>query len=166
MVMVSPETPILLGGNSEPTYHITLTALASEVAPTKNKRSTYLMQKFMTDCIRIPANRGVICFEAVAEENLATNGMTTLQEIEELQRNSSEESGVLRTVSQNRSRKSRKAFMPLSAERGQTPVPPTTFVAAAKPGSRDTGDSRSFDASGTGRKKVKHRRSIMAFFGR
>ncbi len=166
MVIVSPETPILLGGNSEPAYHITLTALASEVAPTKNKRSTYLIQKFMTDCLRIPANRGVIRFEALAEENLATNGMTTLQEIEELQRNSSEDSGALRTVSRNRSRKGRKMSMPLFTERGRTPVPPTDFVTPVKSGSRDTGDSRSIEVSGTGWKKLKHRRSIMAFFGR
>ncbi|OAP64241.1 hypothetical protein AYL99_00213 [Fonsecaea erecta] len=91
MVMVTTDIPILLGGNSEPAYHLTITALASEIAATKNKRSTHLIQDFIHDTLQIPPKRGVVRFDAVTEENLATNGMTALQEIEQLERRSNDE---------------------------------------------------------------------------
>jgi hypothetical protein len=47
MATVSPKILMLLGGNSEPAYLIKITALVSEIAPTKKKCSTALMQKFM-----------------------------------------------------------------------------------------------------------------------
>ncbi|OQV11076.1 hypothetical protein CLAIMM_14976 [Cladophialophora immunda] len=96
MAMVTTDIPILLGGNSEPAYHLTITALPSEIAATKNKRSTHLIQDFIHDTLQIPPKRGVVRFDAVSEENLATNGMTALQEIEQLERQSNDEDGMMR----------------------------------------------------------------------
>jgi hypothetical protein len=72
MVILAPETPMLLGENVESDYHITITALSLEVAPTKNKRNTTLLQAYMFENLQIPLDRGVIRLEAIAEANLAT----------------------------------------------------------------------------------------------
>jgi Macrophage migration inhibitory factor (MIF) len=156
--MVTTEVAMLIGGNSEPAYHVTVTALPSEIAATKNKRSTHLIQDFMQDSLDIKPRRGVVRFEAVAEENLATNGMTALQEIEQLERNSVEDDGILRAWSRQ-TRRSKKSSIPIASERTKAPTP-NPFSAEG------TKDSKSTDASGTGRKKAQRRRSILGFFRR
>lgn len=175
MVMVLPEVPMLLGGCSESCYHLTITALPTEVAPTKNKRSTHLLQAFMRDTLNIDRNRGVVRFEAVPEESLATNGMTALQEIEELERTPEDHDGVLRTISRQTNRIGKKSIMPIFTERGKTPAPGertpsrvqfSSEETAVSKGSENTGDSKDSELSGPERKKVKRRKSFMAFFKR
>ncbi len=93
MVNVGHSACMLFGGTFDPAYKITVTALPSQIQPTTNKRNAALIQTFMTDELRVPANRGVIKFIAIAEENLATNGHTVLGEIEALDRHINEEGG-------------------------------------------------------------------------
>ena len=120
MVLVQEAIPLVFAGNDEPAYLLTITALPSEIAPTKNKRATALTQDFLWETIGIPAPRGVIRFVPIAEENLATNGMTALGEIEELLRQSNEENGpFLRTWSRNKSRKSYRDLKPAFFENNQ-----------------------------------------------
>lgn len=164
MVMVLPEIPILLGGCNESCYHLTIAALPSEVAPTKNKRSTHLLQSFMRDTLNIDRSRGIVHFEAVLEENLATNGMTTLQEIEELERIPEDNDGVLRTISRQTNRTGKKSIMPIFTERGKTPAPSDRTPSRVEFNSDETGGSKESEISGPERKRVKHRKSIMAFF--
>lgn len=166
MVTVSLGTPMLLGGNAEPAYQIIMSALALEIAPTMNKRSASLVQKFMTDSLRIPENRGVIRFEALDEHNLATNGKTTLQEIEEMEIGDSGDNGILRTISENRPKKGRKSPLLILTERGKTPVPRSNIDTPSKPVSRGTIESRTTESNDMGRKMMKHRKSFMAFFGK
>jgi hypothetical protein len=165
MVMVLPEIPMLLGGCSESCYHLTITALPSEVAPTKNKRSTHLLQSFMRDTLNIDRSRGIVRFEAVPEENLATNGMTTLQEIEEMERTPEDTEGVLRTISRQTTRMGKKSIMPIFTERGRTPAPSDRTPSRVQLNSDETGRSKGSEVSaGPERKRVKRRKSIMAFF--
>lgn len=168
MAMASTDTSILLGGTSEPAYHLTITALPSEIAATKNKRSTHLIQDFVLDSLRIPPKRGVVRFDAVGEENLATNGVTALQEIEQLERQSGDEDGLLRVVSRQRSRKTKRATVPALTERVRAGFP---SFRASTPGNQyrhfstiATVETKSTEASGPGRKRVKRRQSILAFF--
>jgi Macrophage migration inhibitory factor (MIF) len=165
-IAVSICTPqaMLFGGSSEPAYYLTITALTSEIAPTKNKRCTALVQGFMHESLDIAPRRGVIRFEPVAEENLATNGMTALQEIEQISRNSSEDSRALRTLSRNRSRKSKRAYTPGFMERVKTPIPHTTRHDKVSSGEPD--GARLSDIGSSEKKRMKRRKSIMAFFGR
>jgi Macrophage migration inhibitory factor (MIF) len=164
--VVSVCTPqgMLFGGSSEPAYYLTITALASEIAPTKNKRSTALVQGFMQESLNIAPRRGIIRFEPVSEENLATNGMTALQEIEEIERHSSEESRVLRSISRNRSRKSKRAYTPAFMERGKTPMPLVTRHEQLSSAGNDGG--KPSDVGSSEKKRMRHRKSFMAFFGR
>jgi Macrophage migration inhibitory factor (MIF) len=155
---------MLFGGSSEPAYFMTITALASEIAPTKNKRSVALVQGFMHELLDIPPGRGILRFEPVPEENLATNGMTALQEIEEMVRHSSEDSRALRTVNRNRSRKNKRAPTPSFMERGKTSTPHVTAQERTSSGGNDCAELS--DASISEKKRMKRRKSFMAFFGR
>jgi hypothetical protein len=78
MVILIPETPMLLGGTVEPAYHLAITTLPLEIAPAKNKRNTALLQACIFESFQIPLDRGVIHFEAITEESLATNGKAVL----------------------------------------------------------------------------------------
>ena len=161
MVMVSTEVAMLVGGNSEPAYHLTITALQAEIAPTKNKRSTHLIQDFMQESLVISPKRGVVRFEAVAEENLATNGMTALQEIEQLQRTSVEEGGLHRAIS----RQSRRVNMPKMPPGGKKDWRPAPVSMPSTP-SLEPHKSECASVTVPDRKRVRQRESIFAFFHR
>jgi hypothetical protein len=165
MVMVNTETSMLLGGTSEPAYHLTITALELEIAPTMNKRSTYLIQDFIHDTLHIPPKRGVLRFEAVAEENLATNGMTALQEIEHLERQPTEGDGFIRALSRQRSRRSKKSSLPVVTE-GIQPGIASTRTATPSNQYYPSVDTKSTVATGFGKKRIKTRKSILAIFKR
>ena len=172
MVILAPAS-MLLGGNAEPCYHITISALASEIAPTKNKRSTALLQAWLLECLQIPTERGVVRFEAIQEENLATNGKTSLQEIEEMEKNPNEDDGALRTISW--SRLGRKSSIPFSERRKpptMTLTPTVTLTSdnavGLKPDHNDTTNSKSTHLDGTNSsKKIRSAKSIlMALFSK
>ncbi|OCT49744.1 Macrophage migration inhibitory factor family protein [Cladophialophora carrionii] len=166
MAMVTTDVQMLLGGNSEPAYHLTITALPSEIAATKNKRSTHLIQDFIQDTLQIPPKRGVLRFDAVSEENLATNGMTALQEIEQLERQSSDEDCMLRALSRQRSRRSKKSSAPAFTERFRVGLPSirSTTPSSQRFNTAETTQTKSTDAIGLGKKRVKKRQSILGFF--
>ncbi|RMZ75638.1 hypothetical protein DV738_g5398, partial [Chaetothyriales sp. CBS 135597] len=172
MAMVSTDVAILISSSTEPAYMVTISALASEIAATKNKRSAHLIQDFMQGAVEISPRRGVVRFEAVPEKNLATNGVTALQEIEELERDSGyQDIGILRALSRQKSRRSKKSNREFASEtdRGKTPTP---VLRAATPsflpfgGANRTKESKSTDEpSAPGRKRVRRRTSsILALF--
>lgn len=169
MVMLSPETPMLIGGNIEPAYHITITALSLEIAPTKNKRSTALIHAFILESLDIPLDRGVIQFEAVRDENLAVNGKTVLQEVEETQRNANEEDGMLCAMSRTKGKMGRKSSVPILTQHSRTPTLNSTpgISLRLKPASAETRDSNCTLPNATvSSKKSKYRKNIMkALFG-
>lgn len=82
---------LLLGGSFEPTYILTINALAVQLQPTTNKRNAALIQTLMAESIGVSPDRGIIKFLPIPEENLAMNGMTILGEIERLERQYAEE---------------------------------------------------------------------------
>ncbi|KAK5029208.1 hypothetical protein LTR13_008745 [Exophiala sideris] len=167
MVSVTAQVSMLLGGNSEPAYHFTIIALSPEIAATKNKRNTHLIQDFMLDLVQIPPRRGIVQFEAVAEENLATNGITTLQEIEHLERESSDMDGRLRALSRQ-SKRSKKSTAPALTERLRASIPSLRATTPSQQVFNTVGaaETKSTGTSGLGKKRVKKRQSIMAFFKR
>ena len=171
MVMVATEIAMLISSSSEPAYMVTVSALPYEIAATKNKRSAHLIQDFMEGAVQISPRRGIVRFEAVPEENLATNGITALQEIEELERHSTDEDGISRGLSRQRSRRSKKSSNPFSSDRdrGKTPTPiPRALTPSFLPfGTGRTKESKSTDASAPERKRIKRKSSsILAFFRR
>lgn len=167
MVVIITKVAMLLAGNSEPAYHLKITALPSEIAATKNKRSTHLLQDFILDALQISPRRGVVQFQPVTEENLATNGITALQEIEQLERQPIEEGGCFTAISKQ-SRRSKKSSAPAFTERIKSGIPSlrSTTPSQQQYSTIELGESKSTEASGPGRKRVKRRQSILAFFKR
>jgi hypothetical protein len=92
----------MMGGSFEPAYILTVSAIPSELQPVTNKRNSYLMQHFIADTLHVPSNRGVVRFQEIPEERLATNGSTVAGDIERLEINS----GVNRSATNKSSRKS------------------------------------------------------------
>lgn len=168
MVMVCTDNPMIVAGSSEPAYSMSIVALPSEIAATKNKRSAHLIQQFMQETLSVHPQRGIVRYEAVAEENLATNGVTALQEIEQLERQSHEEESVFRTLSRQRSRRSKRTSVLNHSERGKTTTPhPRAASPSILPSeTQDRRVSKSTGVSATGRWKMKHRKSIFGFFKR
>lgn len=166
VVMLTTDISMIVGGNSDPAYCMTITALSAEIAATKNKRSVHLVQTFMHESLQISPQRGIVRYDPVTVENLATNGMTALQEIEQLERQSHDEGNRIRTLSRQMSRRSKRSSIPTPADRGKTP---TLFSPAATPSvlpseTQDAQASRSTSASITERFKMKHRKSIFGLF--
>jgi hypothetical protein len=168
LAMVATDIPMVIAGSSEPAYCMTITALPPEIAATKNKRSAHLVQSFMQEALQISPQRGVVRYVAIAEENLATNGVTALQEIEQLERQSHDEESVFRSLSRQKSRRSKRSSIPNPTERNKTPLPPTrsntpSVLPSETPGTRV---SKSTSTSITGKWKMKHRKSIFGLFKR
>lgn len=93
MITVNHSACLLLGGSFEPTYILTINALPVQLQPTTNKRNAALIQAFMTESIGVAPDRGILKFVPIAEDGLATNGMTILGEIDRLERQHAEETG-------------------------------------------------------------------------
>ncbi|KAK5170733.1 hypothetical protein LTR04_004342 [Oleoguttula sp. CCFEE 6159] len=129
MVGVDHSACLLLGGSFDPAYTLTITAIPSLLQPTTNKRNAALIQAFMTEILSVPADRGVVKFQHIAGENLATNGATLLGEIEKVDKQMAEENGggIKRALTKS-SRKSlslRPKSSPQLQRKAQSPVPGT-----------------------------------------
>lgn len=157
----------MLNGSTDSAYYLTISALATEIAATKNKRSAAMIQDFLSDMLQIAPSRGVVKFEAIQEENLATNGCTTMQEIENLERQSLEEKrGMSMTSWHTRSKRPRG---PLTSEFGDPVIylgqcsmrADNEFPCHTGPLPTMRGRKSTNPVSG----KVKGRKSIMAFLG-
>lgn len=88
MVNVEHSACLLVAGSFEPAYILTITALPSQLQPVTNKRNSALIQSFMADILAVPPERGILRFQPIPEENLATNGTTVLGEIERIEKSS------------------------------------------------------------------------------
>ena len=75
---------LIYGGTFDPAYILTITALPPYVQATTNKRNATLIQGFLAEILKVPEHRGIIRFVPIAEDNLATGGMTITSEIENL----------------------------------------------------------------------------------
>ena len=168
-VMVTPEIQMIIGGSSEPAYHITITALHSAFGPTKNKRTAQLLHDFMSETLRIQPRRGIIQFESLSEENLATDGVTMLQAIEEMDRNRPfHKSDITCSVGTPRHCREENAALPTTLEQGRPTTPNLCSVMNAHAGTspaREVNDTRG-GTQISEKKKLKQRKSIMSIFRR
>ncbi|KKY29180.1 putative mif domain-containing protein [Phaeomoniella chlamydospora] len=163
LLTIQNSTLLVLGGSYEPAYLLSITALQCDIAPRINKRMTGLVQGFLQDSLNIPAKRGVIRFMPIAEENLGTNGMTTLGEIEELVKADHHDPSIRRTISNNRIRRAKKKSLSTIFHGPKIPLLLTP------PRSKEDDDDTMvppYPVATTERKSVKKRRSFLAFFGK
>ena len=100
---------------------MSITALQCQLQPVTNKRNAGLLTKVIEDALGVVPERGLIRFIPIAEENLATNGKTVAGEIEDLEKESSEDaSSIRRTLLHGKNRHSTKSMRNL---RSGSPLP-------------------------------------------
>ncbi len=161
---------------------MTITALASQLQPVTNKRNAAIVAKAMEDGLGVGAERGVIKFQAIAEENVATNGKTVAGEIEDMRKdsvdlNSSWMKGDERRGSQSKSRRHSMRSGRNSARNSQLPTQFESIVTESNPAMEsrapavpplptDYNPYGSSDQNVENTPKVGKRRSLMALFGK
>lgn len=82
-VQVQHSACIFFAGTFEPAYTLTLSALGAYVQPSTNQRNAYLLSEHLEEALGVPPPRGLIRFVAMPEENVALNGKTMAQSLEE-----------------------------------------------------------------------------------
>lgn len=102
MIKIDHSACLALGGTFEPCYFLNIQTVPSQMGPSTNKRNAALIQNFMSDILSVPAERGIVTFTPIPEENLAMAGKTMLGEIERLNKQSN---GDLKSPADSGSRK-------------------------------------------------------------
>jgi hypothetical protein len=117
---------MMLAGSFEPTYTLTITALPANIQPATNKRNTALLQHWMAENLGVEASRGIVKFASIPEENLATNGVTVLGEIEALDKHLGFDNvgGLKRTLTRGRAGSKGKKNSDSSSVTSPTSPPP------------------------------------------
>jgi hypothetical protein len=112
VVTVAHSCCMLFGGNFDPAYTLTITAVNSQLQPVTNKRNATLLAKAMEESLGVAPKRGVIKFLAMSEDNLATDGKTITGEIEELEKEHAENNSSLqRSLSKSTAKSKRRHSM-------------------------------------------------------
>ncbi|KAH0547936.1 hypothetical protein GP486_008323 [Trichoglossum hirsutum] len=126
LIDVTHSACMMLAGSFEPTYILTITALPANIQPATNKRNTALLQHWMAENLGVEPSRGIVKFAAIPEENLATNGVTVLGEIEALDKQLGFDnvSGLKRTLTRGRAGSKGKKNSDSSSVTSPTSPPP------------------------------------------
>ncbi|KAK7726252.1 hypothetical protein SLS53_007047 [Cytospora paraplurivora] len=82
-VHVNHSACIFFAGTFEPAYIITVSALAPYVQPVTNRRNAYLLSEHLEEALGVSSTRGLIRFTGLAEEDVALDGRTLAQSLEE-----------------------------------------------------------------------------------
>ncbi|KAL8676659.1 MAG: hypothetical protein Q9186_006843 [Xanthomendoza sp. 1 TL-2023] len=162
---------LLYAGTFDSAYIMTITALPTQIQPTTNKRNAVMMQKFMAESLGVTPERGVVRFVGIAEEYLATNGNTVLGEIENMSKESSEDSangtqrtGTLRRGRSRRSSKPEKLQMPLNSRPGTSDVKITSPQQMSPPIPARSEEAIPMDKKPEKVQRMGRRRSFLALF--
>jgi hypothetical protein len=114
---------MLFGGNFDPAYTLTITALTSQLQPVTNKRNATLLAKAMEESLGVVPNRGVVKFLAMSEDNMATDGKTITGEIEELEKENAENSSSLQRSLSKTTGKSKRRHSTMSLRTSKNTLP-------------------------------------------
>jgi hypothetical protein len=180
MIEVTHSACMMLAGSFEPTYILTITALPAHIQPATNKRNTALLQHWMAENLGVESSRGIVKFAAIPEENLATNGVTVLGEIEALDKHLGFDNvgGLKRSLTRGRvGSKSKKTSSetssvppPISSQFTpirMTPSPQLSSVsedAAVPPLPSIPSEKSKWDNRADKAQRIGRRRSIIEFF--
>lgn len=133
MIRVDHSACLALGGTFDPCYILTISAVTGQLGPSTNKRNSALIQSFMADILSVPAERGIVTFVAIPEENLAMNGMTMLGEVEKNEKQQNGDPNATKNAAKDAARKSmtfsKKSIPQLNGD-AKTGGPPLTTTAS------------------------------------
>jgi hypothetical protein len=127
LVTIDENTNLLFGTTHGPAYLLKVSALSSLIAPLTNFRNTNLIQATINDLFGIPPENGVVIFNPVDEDNLATNGKTAREEIDRLEC-SDQSPSIFKSISRSMSRRMKRSSdnsAPLSLSTIMSPDVPT-----------------------------------------
>ncbi|CZT52938.1 uncharacterized protein RSE6_14348 [Rhynchosporium secalis] len=113
---------LLFGGTFDPAYTLSITALPSQLQPVTNKRNAALLATHMQESLSVNPRRGVINFVAIPEENLANDSITVSGEIEDLEKEMSENGSLQRSLSRGRMKTRRQSMRSLRGAKN-SPMP-------------------------------------------
>lgn len=82
-VHVQHSACIFFAGTFEPAYILTLSALGQYVQPSTNQRNAFLLSEHLEEALGVPPPRGMIRFVTMLDENVALNGKTLAQSLDE-----------------------------------------------------------------------------------
>jgi hypothetical protein len=106
LVAVDEDALLTFGNAAHSAYLIKISALPSLIAPLTNQRNTSLIQTALLNLLGIPSDRGIIIFDSVGEDNLATNGATARGEISRLELSDhGNSSNIFKSISRSMSRR-------------------------------------------------------------
>lgn len=165
LVTVQQKACLTFGEEPLPAYFMKIMALPSLIAPVTNLRNTILIQAALQSMLNVRANRGVITYVPIPEENLATNGVTAMGEIKSLERQGQMDShGIFKTISRSMSRKLKSNSTnsrPSVTSTSSWPNTPEAQATEAQPeaGVRSRSDSKEEEKPRT----VKKSRSVRQF---
>lgn len=80
---ISHSQCIFYAGTFEPAYVATLSAIAPYCQPATNRRNAHVLSEHLEEALGVPSPRGFITFVALPEENVACNGRTMAQTLDE-----------------------------------------------------------------------------------
>jgi len=124
---------MLFGGNFDPAYTLTITAVNSQLQPVTNKRNATLLAKAMEESLGVAPNRGVVKFLAMSEDNLATDGKTITGEIEELEKENAESNSSLQGSSSKSTAKSKRRHSMRSLRTSKNTLPTHNELSSPTP---------------------------------
>lgn len=102
MMKIEHSACIALGGTFEPCYILTINTVPSQMGPSVNRRNAALIQGFMAEILSVPAERGIVKFISIEEDNLALGGDTVSPDKER----SDKEAHAVRSATKDATRKS------------------------------------------------------------
>jgi hypothetical protein len=82
-VRVEHSACIFFAGTFEPAYTLALSALAPYIQPSTNQRNAYLLSEHLEEALGVPPPRGLIRFVPMLDENVALDGKTLAQSLDE-----------------------------------------------------------------------------------
>jgi hypothetical protein len=173
IVTLTHSACLLFGGSFDPAYTIAISALQSHLQPVTNKRNTLLLQQHIQDTLGPGPDRGLVIFTHIAEENMGTDGKTVAGQIDDMVKETAEDtSNLRRSLSRGTKAKRRQSTKSLRkkgsslathTERVATPTNETdTTPLPSMPVEKSATDLRAEKAP-----KVSRRKSFIAnMFGR
>jgi hypothetical protein len=76
MVTLTHSSCLMIGGSFDPAYILTISTIPEYVRNNMNEYNTFMIQKFMSEILSVPAARGIIRYLAIPEDMLGTRGTT------------------------------------------------------------------------------------------
>ncbi|KAI9711242.1 MAG: hypothetical protein M1820_002229 [Bogoriella megaspora] len=128
LVSIDHSAHLVMDGNLEPTYVLTISAVPTQLGPVCNKWRAKVLMKVLATNLEVKSERAIIKFNPVGEENFAYDGATILETIEGLEKRQNQHdepssakpasSAIMRTLTKSHAMLSSK-----NSPRQKTPRP-------------------------------------------